>query len=107
MFRSDSDVFVFLDNQLIVEIAGIRSVPETKRIPMSTLTFTPSQLYVSGLFHYFCMTSSYTIRVFFASRQAYPATFSIHTDFEQLCYIPDFLSVNTLHNEYPNDGQIK
>lgn len=44
MSRSDSDVFVFLDDQLIVEIAGTRSSPTTKQIPISTLSFIPSRL---------------------------------------------------------------
>lgn len=50
---------------------------------------------------------SYSLRIFFASRRAYPATFSVHTDFKKMCYIQDFLSVSTINSKYPNDGQIK
>ena len=99
--RSDRDVFVYLDDMLLLELSGTRETPETSKIDLSTINFV-NAMSDSGIF----LTFSYPLRIFVASRRAFPLILTISTDFEKLCHTSHFVTVFQLNDKYQNDGQL-
>ena len=102
IFRSDSDVFVYLDDMLLLELSGTRETPETSKIDLSTINFVVNAMSECEAI----LTCSYPLRIFVASRRAFPLILTIHTDFEKLCHTSHFVTVFELNDEYRNDGQL-
>lgn len=94
-------MFVYLDDMLLLELSGTRETPETSKIDLSTINFV-NAMSDSGIF----LTFSYPLRIFVASRRAFPLILTISTDFEKLCHTSHFVTVFQLNDKYQNDGQL-
>lgn len=100
--RSDSDVFVYLDDMLLLELSGTRMTPETSKIELNTINFVVNAMSEWNS----VMIPSYPLRIFVASRRAFPLTLTITTDFEKLCHTSHYVTVFELNDGYRNDGQL-
>lgn len=95
-------MLVYLGDTLLLELSGTRESPETSKIELNTINFLVNNMCACDVF----LISSYPLRIFVASRRAFPITLEIRTDFEKLCHTSGFVTVFQLNDQYQNDGQL-
>ena len=94
---------MFINGKKVIEISGTLDEPATDRVRLSEQSLRFGMMWERPN----NFTPSYPVKIFVASRRAFPVEFFLSSNCEQLCAIHSFQEVFRLDENTPNDGQLR